>query len=93
MVEKEGVSIVAGFIYTTNSGVALLDWVVSNPNYKEKDRQSAIEKLLIDAENKIKKMGYKYIFSIGRSKHLINTHKKLGWFVDDKPSHEILKNL
>ena len=93
MVEKKGVSIVAGFIYKTNSDVAIFDWVVSNSRYKEKDRQSAIEKLLIDAEKEIKKMGYKYIFSIGRSKHLINTHKKLEWFVDDKHSYEILKNL
>ena len=93
MVEKEGVSIVAGFIYKTNSDVAIFDWVVSNPKYKEKDRKSAIEKLLIDAEKEIKKMGYKQIFSIGRSEHLIKTHKKLEWFVDDKPSYEMLKNL
>lgn len=93
MVEKKETPIVAGFIYKTNSDVAIFDWVISNPNYKEKDRQSAIEKLLIDAEKEIKKMGYKHIFSIGRSKHLINTHKKLEWFVDNKHSYEILKNL
>jgi hypothetical protein len=33
------------------------------------------------------------MFTIGRNKHLINTHKKLGWFVDEEPSHEIIKNL
>ena len=93
MVEKNGTPIVAGFIYETNSDGVLFEWVVSNPKYREKDRKDAIEKLLIDAEDTIKAMGYKHIFSIGRNKHLINTHKKLGWFVDDKPSHEILKNL
>tara|TARA_R100001377_G_C3129592_1_gene88845 strand:+ start:138 stop:602 length:465 start_codon:yes stop_codon:yes gene_type:complete len=93
MVEKNGVPIVAGFIYETNSAGVLFEWVVSNPDYREKDRQDAIEKLLIDAENKIKEMGYNYIFSIGRSKSLIKTHKKLGWHVDDSPSHEILKKL
>jgi hypothetical protein len=93
MVEKDGVSIVAGFIYETNSDAVLFEWVVSNPDYREKDRQDAVEKLLIDAENKIKEMGYKRVFSIGRTKRLIDTHKKLGWSVDDKPSHEIIKNL
>ena len=34
-----------------------------------------------------------YIFSIGRSKHLMKTHEKLGWQVDKKPSYEIIKNL
>ena len=93
MVEKDGMPIVAGFIYETNSDAVLFEWVVSNPDYREKDRQDAIEKLLIDVENKIKEMGYKRVFSIGRTKNLINTHKKLGWHVDDKPSHEIIKNL
>ena len=93
MVEKNGIPIVAGFIYETNSAGVLFEWVVSNPDYREKDRQDAIEKLINDAETKIKEMGYKHIFSIGRSKRLIDTHKKLGWFVDDKSSHEIIKNL
>ena len=93
MVEKDGIPIIAGFIYETNSDAVLFEWVVSNPNYREKDRQDAVEKLLIDAENKIKEMGYKRVFSIGRTKNLINTHKKLGWSVDDTPSHEIIKNL
>jgi len=93
MVEKDGTPIVAGFIYETNSDGVLLEWIVSNPGYRENDRQDAIEKLLNDAEDKIKKMGYKHIFSIGRTKRLIDTHKKLGWFVDDKPSHEIIKNI
>ena len=93
MVEKDGVSIVAGFIYETNSDGVLFEWVVSNPDYREKDRQDAIDKLINDAESKIKEMGYKHIFSIGRTKRLIETHKKLGWYVDDKPSHEIIKNI
>ena len=29
----------------------------------------------------------------GRTKQLINTHKKLGYHVDDKPSYEITKKL
>tara|TARA_B100001250_G_scaffold90761_1_gene75435 strand:- start:475 stop:939 length:465 start_codon:yes stop_codon:yes gene_type:complete len=93
MVEKNGIPIVAGFIYETNSDGVLFEWVVSNPDYREKDRKDAIEKLINDAETKIRGMGYKHIFSIGRNKSLMDTHKKLGWFVDSKPSHEIIKNL
>ena len=33
------------------------------------------------------------MFSIGRNKHLIDTHKKLGWAVDNKSSYEIIKKL
>mgnify|MGYP003642336007 CR=1 FL=1 len=91
MVEKESQPIVAGFLYTTNSKAALLEWIVSNPKYKEDDREKAIELLIEGAENVCKEQGIKHIFSIGRNKSLINTHKKLGYQVDDKPSYEITK--
>jgi len=93
IVEKQDQSIVAGFLYITNSKAALLEWIVSNPKYREDDRQQAIELLIEGAENVCKKQGIKYIFSIGRTKQLINTHKKLGYHVDDKPSHEIVKTI
>ena len=82
MVEKDGKPIVAGFMYETNSFGLLLEWIVSDPDYKGADRKEAIEKLIIDAEKEAKKMGFKYIFSIGRNKSLIETHKKLNWTVD-----------
>ena len=93
MVEKQDQPIVAGFLYTTNSNAALLEWIVSNPKYREDDREKAIELLIEGAESVCKKQGIKYIFSIGRNKHLINTHKKLGYQIDDKPSYEITKQI
>ena len=93
MVEKNGKPIVAGFMYETNSFGLLLEWIVSDPNYRDTDRKEAVEKLIVDAEKKGKEMGYRYIFSIGRNKSLIETHKKLNWTVDKKPSHELIKKL
>ena len=91
IVEKNNKPIVAGFIYSTNSKAALLEWIVSDPAYRDDDREMAIELLITASENVCKEMGYKYVFTIGRNKNLINTHKKLKWNVDEKPSHEIVK--
>ena len=91
MVEKDDKLIVCGFLYLTNSKIAWLEWIVSNPDYREKDRKQAIELLIKGAENVCKNQGIRYIFSIGRSQHLINTHKQLGYTVDEKPSYEITK--
>jgi hypothetical protein len=33
------------------------------------------------------------MFTIGRNKHLIETHKKLNWVVDKDPSYEITKKI
>ena len=46
IVEKQNKPIVAGFLYTTNSKAALLEWIVSNPKYREDDRNQAIELLI-----------------------------------------------
>ena len=93
VVEKEGIMIVAGFVYITNSKAVLLEWIISNPNYREDDRDMAITCLIKTVEKIIKEWGYKYIFSIGRTKALIEKHKQLGYNVDDKPSYEIVKTL
>lgn len=93
MVEKDGVRVVSGFIYMTNSTGAMLEFIVSNPDYREKDRKQAIELLIGTAEEFCKGLGCDYMFSIGRNKHLIKTHKKLGWNVDENPSYEIMKKI
>jgi hypothetical protein len=93
IVEKEKTPIVAGFLYLTNSKVAWLEWIVSNPDYREDDRKEAIELLINTLEKIAIEQGYKIILSIGRNKGLINTHKKLGYMVDDKPSYEISKKI
>jgi len=93
MVEKDNQPIVAGFLYFTNSDAVLLEWIVSNPDYRDKDRKKAIELLIATAENVCKDSGKKYMFSIGRNKHLIETHKKLGWVVDESSSKELIKKI
>ncbi len=91
MIEKNKIPIVAGFIYYTNSDAVVVEWIVSNPEYKHKDRKQAVELLLKTIEEVCKKQGKNYMFSIGRSKHLIDTHEKLGWTVDKTPSYELIK--
>jgi hypothetical protein len=93
MVEKEGKPICAGFIYLTNSDAVLLEWIVSDPGYRENDRKDALELLITGAEAACKEIGKKHMFTIGRNRHLIDTHKKLGWSVDPDPSHEIIKKI
>ena len=93
IVEKDNKPIVAGFIYLTNSKTALLEWIVSNPKYREADRKQAIEFLITGAENLVKSLEYKYLFAVMQHKGLIETHEKLGWNKDKKPSYELTKVL
>jgi len=93
MVYKGETPIAAGFLYLTNSKATWLDWIVSNPEYKESDRKESIELLISSLEDVARQQGYDIIISIARNKSLIETHKKLGYTVDAIPSHEITKKI
>ena len=93
LVEKNEIGIVACYVYMTNSKAALLEWIISNPEYRESDRKDAITLLIQAVERVLSDQGIKHVFTMGRHKNLINIHKELGWLVDKKPSYEIIKNL
>lgn len=46
MLAKEGINICTGFIYYTNSKICWIEFVVSNPNYRESDRKEALVSLI-----------------------------------------------
>mgnify|MGYP003120734450 CR=1 FL=1 len=93
MVEKNGVPVVAGFIYLSNSKVAFLEWVISNPDYREDDRNKIIKTLITKSEDLVRGLGYKALFSFTQHKKLIEIHKELGWLIDKEPSYELTKIL
>jgi len=93
MVEKGERKILAGFMYTTNSKGAWVEYIISDPEYRENDRQEALELFINAAENILKAQGFKYVLFVGKHKNLINTFEKSGWFVDKTPSYELMKKI
>ena len=93
MVEKNKKPIVAGFVYLSNSKIAWFDYIVSDPGYRENDRNEAVELLISGAEQFCIDLGIKAILHIGRNKGLMNKFNKLGWFVDNNTSHEVMKRI
>lgn len=93
MVYKDDILIAAGFLYLTNSKVAWLDWIISNPEYRESDRKDALEVLIMGLEDVARSQGCNTIISITRSKSLMNIHEKLNYTVDKNPSYEISKKI
>lgn len=93
MIYKDDTLIAAGFLYLSNSKTAWLDWIISNPEYKEEDRKKSITILINSLEQVAKQQGYEIIISIARNKSLINIHKDLGYTIDENPSYEISKKI
>ena len=93
MIDKGGISVLAGFIYETNSKGVWLEWIISDPQYRESDRQEALELLINSAEKVAIDKGFKYVLFIGKHNNLIETFEKLGWHVDRTPSYELMKKI
>jgi hypothetical protein len=93
MVYKDDTPIAAGFLYLSNSKVVWLDWIVSNPEYRDSDRKDSLKLLIDSLEQVAKQQGYSIVISIARNKSLINIHEELNYVVDKNPSYEISKKI
>lgn len=91
MVSKDGKDICAGFIYMTNSKVALTEFVISNKEYKEKDRSAAIQFLIESICAVAEKSGYKYAHVILKNKALKKKYEASGYIDSDKDVIEMVK--
>lgn len=79
MVMKDGIEICAGFIYFTNSKLAWLEYIVSNPEYRDSDRESAIQFLIYTLTDMAKKKGYGGVFTSLKNQRLIKHYEACGY--------------
>mgnify|MGYP003111745448 FL=1 len=93
IIEKNNIPIVSGFLYVDkHAPMGYLTFVVSNPEYKEKDRRLIIEQLIKNIEEEAKSQGIKFMFTVCGNPHMENIHTKLGWTVDKVvPAYETFK--
>jgi hypothetical protein len=91
MVSKDGENICAGFLYFTNSKTAWLEYIVSNFEYKNKDRHEAIELLINMLSELAKDKGIKYIYTSLKSKSLIKKYENCGFITGDNNCQEMIK--
>ena len=92
MVWDGKIPICAGFIYNTNSRVAWIDWIISNKEYRDKEkRQYALELLIATLGEICKRDGNKYAYALLRHEKLIKTYETLGFNAGDQYTKEMIK--
>jgi hypothetical protein len=79
MISKDGIDICAGFLFLNNSKIAWLEYVVSNPEYKNKDRKEAVVELIVTLCGIAKKQGYKAVFSSLKNENLVKRYEEAGF--------------
>ena len=71
MVLNKKEPVCAGFVYTTNSKIAWISWIVSSKTYNKKNRKEAINLLLTSLVNMCESTGIKLIYGINNSNRFL----------------------
>jgi len=93
MVYKGDQNICAGFFYLSNSKTGFLEFIISNKEYKEKDRAEAIICLIDTLSQIMKEEGCKYIYTFVRNESLKQKYLKCGFSIGGKQSTEMIKTI
>lgn len=94
IVNKDGVDICAGFIYFTNSKTCWIEFIVSNPNVKQKeDRREAIANVIEVLCSIGKNNGYTIAYTSLKNESLQNKYLECGFIEGSKNCNEYIKRL
>jgi hypothetical protein len=94
MVLDDEEPVCAGFVYTTNSKVAWVDWIVSSDTYRKKPERSEAIKLLVETLTNIcRNTDHKYVYALIKNNSLVETYEDLGYVKGSIYTTEMIKVL
>tara|TARA_R100001463_G_scaffold114973_1_gene170183 strand:- start:10394 stop:10798 length:405 start_codon:yes stop_codon:yes gene_type:complete len=91
MVCKESDPIGCMFLYTTNSKTAIPGVTVSDKDYRDNDRDEALQLLLDFTVKFAEDLGFKYSWVVANENMLLKKYEKNGFTKFGKPCYELLK--
>ena len=82
IIEKNGVPVASYFLFIMEPHiVGWATYLVSNPEYKEKDRRDLIKLLIQNVEKEDEKYGILQLFTVCGDRHMSNIYVSLDWIM------------
>lgn len=91
VVEFVNKPIVAGWLYRTDSAIAWLEWVISDPTSTPGPRNKATDRLISTASEAAKALGHTVIFSSLTHPRLIQRYENHGFKVTETQMTNLIK--
>jgi hypothetical protein len=86
--------ICAGFLYATNSPIAWIEFIVSNPEVKDKKvRKESLTFLIEELTNLAKENNFKVIYSSLKNENLMNKYLECGFKKAGINTTEMIKSI
>ena len=93
IVFKDDIPLACGFLYDTDSDMAILEWIVGNPDADHEDRGEGLD-LVIESLGLIAmSQGKKYIHTFCKHKRLIDRYKKFNFIEGDQNVTTMVRSL
>lgn len=86
-------NVCAGFLYATDSGFCLSEFIISNPAIEYKIRSEGLDMLINKLAEEAKKKGYKVMFTSVEHEGLIKRYENNGFIKTDTNMTNLLKVL
>jgi hypothetical protein len=84
----------AGYMYTTNSKVAWVDWIISSKTYRKKPtRKECIDLLIYTLTSICKSTDHKFVYALIKNRNLVSTYENFGYIKGDSYTGEMIKVL
>ena len=93
MVCKENHPIAATWLYLGNGNCAMPMNIISDSNYKDTDKNDAIQILVNFTTDFAKDLGYKYTFTYTNNQHLLKSYLNAGYKKEDTLVNKLIKKL
>lgn len=86
MVQYNNIDVCTGFLYTTNSNLCHIEWIVSNYEIRDKQiRKECLEALINALTDRAKNLGFKTAFTYLLNDNLKEKFKECGFIESCKP--------
>lgn len=85
--------ICAGFLYKTDSKIALLEFIISNPQTTKEKRANGLDILITALCEEAKKLEFKAIFTSVQHKKLIQRYENHGFVIADNDMKNMVKRI
>jgi len=92
--DENGNNICAGFLYNTDSALAWIEFIVANPQIKDREiRRKGLVFLIESLTNEARELGYFAVFASIKVESLIQRYIEAGYSADGKKSTELVIRL
>lgn len=94
IVNNDGIDVASGFLYLTNSDMCWIEFIVSNPNVKDKKvRENCINECINQLCHIAKEMGYRVAYTSLKNENLQKKYLSCGFIEGGKSRNEYIKIL